>query len=72
MRGLIAAALVAVLAGPAAAQGPGAQAVPPGMESYVFGLLYRGPASTTEETPETKKLQEGHMANINRMADLGA
>jgi uncharacterized protein YciI len=38
---------------------------------YVFGLLVRGPKSTREQTEETKKIQEGHMANINRLAETG-
>ena len=38
---------------------------------YVFGLLVRGPKSTGEQTEETKKIQEGHMANINRLAETG-
>jgi uncharacterized protein YciI len=38
---------------------------------YVFGLLVRGPKSTKEQTEETKKIQEGHMANINRLAETG-
>ena len=38
---------------------------------YVFGLLLRGPKSTREQTEETKKIQEGHMANINRLAETG-
>jgi uncharacterized protein YciI len=38
---------------------------------YVFGLLVRGPKSTREQTEETKKIQEGHMANINRLAEMG-
>lgn len=40
-------------------------------ENYHFGLLRRGPKWTPESTPETQKIQEGHMANINRMAQLG-
>lgn len=39
--------------------------------NYVFGLLVRGPKWTPEVTEETKKLQEGHMANINRLAEAG-
>lgn len=39
--------------------------------SYVFGLLVRGPKWTAAETEETKRLQEGHMANINRLAEAG-
>jgi uncharacterized protein YciI len=38
---------------------------------YVFGLLVRGPKSTREQTEETKRIQEGHMANINRLAETG-
>lgn len=41
------------------------------LEVYQFGLLKRGPKWTSESTPETQKIQEGHMANINRMAKLG-
>lgn len=39
--------------------------------SYVLGLLVRGPKWTPEKTAETEKIQEGHMANINRLAELG-
>jgi uncharacterized protein YciI len=41
------------------------------LEKYQFGFLKRGPKWTAESTPETKKIQEGHMANINRMAKAG-
>ena len=41
------------------------------VEKYQFGLLKRGPQWTPEKTPETQKIQEGHMANINKMARLG-
>lgn len=37
------------------------------MRFYVMGLLYRGPNATTEVTETSKKLQAGHMANINKM-----
>lgn len=39
--------------------------------NYVFGLLVRGPNWTAAVTEETKRLQEGHMANINRLAEAG-
>jgi uncharacterized protein YciI len=39
--------------------------------TYYFGLLRRGPKWTPERTPETEKIQAGHMANIQKMADLG-
>ena len=41
------------------------------MKQYVFVVLRRGPAWTAEETPETKRLFEGHMANIKAMAKAG-
>jgi len=41
------------------------------MRTYIVGFLRRGPNWTPEKTAETKKLQEGHMANINRMAETG-
>jgi uncharacterized protein YciI len=44
---------------------------PLAMKEYVFGLLVRGPKWTREVTEVTKKLQEGHMANINRLAQEG-
>jgi uncharacterized protein len=55
-----------------AAAGQAAPALPPGMEQYYVGLLYSGPAWTPGETEATRKIQEGHMANIQRMADSGA
>ncbi len=38
---------------------------------YVFGLLVRGPKWTSAQTEDSKKIQSGHMANINRLAELG-
>jgi uncharacterized protein YciI len=38
---------------------------------YIFGILVRGPKWTKEVTEETKKIQEGHLANINRLAEAG-
>ena len=38
---------------------------------YIFGLLTRGPKWTPAQTEETKKIQAGHMANINRLAEMG-
>lgn len=45
--------------------------VPLTPSSYVFGILVRGPQWTKEQTAETQKIQEGHMANINRLAETG-
>jgi uncharacterized protein YciI len=41
------------------------------LTTYYFGLISRGPKWTAERTPETDKLQAGHMANINAMAKAG-
>jgi len=43
----------------------------PGMSSYQFGLLRKGPTWTAQRTPATDSIQAGHMANINRMAGEG-
>jgi uncharacterized protein YciI len=52
---------------------PKAETKPPQFdnEQYQFGLLTRGPKWTAENTPEVQKIQEGHMANINKMAQAG-
>ena len=42
-----------------------------GMRTYYMGFLTRGPAWTPEVTEATKKLQEAHLANINRLAEDG-
>ena len=41
------------------------------MTTYYVGFLYRGPKWTPEQTPETRKLQEAHMANILKMGAEG-
>jgi uncharacterized protein YciI len=41
------------------------------MDKYVLGLLSRGPKWTPEDTAETRRIQEGHMANIKKMAETG-
>ena len=41
------------------------------MTTYFVGFLYRGPKWTAESTPETQRIQEGHMANIRRMGEAG-
>lgn len=41
-----------------------------GMKNYVFCILKTG-SNTTATTEEKKKLFEGHMANINRLAKEG-
>lgn len=44
----------------------------PVLTRYRLGLLYRGPGYTPGRTPRSDSLQAGHMANIKRMAKLGA
>ncbi len=44
---------------------------PSQISSYVVGLLYKGPIWTAEKTSESESLQAGHMANIQKMADMG-
>src|SRR5262249_28974521 len=41
------------------------------MTTYYMALLYRGPKWTPEQTAETKAIQQGHMENIQRMAQSG-
>jgi uncharacterized protein YciI len=41
------------------------------MTTYYVGFLYRGAKWTPEETPETRKIQEGHMANIQKLGAAG-
>jgi len=41
------------------------------MTTYYVGFLYRGTKWTPEETAETRKLQDAHMANIVKMGAEG-
>ena len=41
------------------------------MTTYQVGFLRKGPAWTPGETPETKKIQEAHMAHITAMGESG-
>lgn len=41
------------------------------MVTLQFAFLTRGASWTPERTPETEKIQAGHMAHIGRMADAG-
>lgn len=72
---LAAATALAALAifgiGPDAAPAEGPSGSRYEMTTYYVGLLYRGPKWTPQVTPETQRIQEGHMANIRRMADAG-
>jgi uncharacterized protein YciI len=41
------------------------------MTTYYVGFLYKGPKWTAESTPETQKLQQAHLDNIQRMHKEG-
>ena len=41
------------------------------MTKYVMGLLRKGPKWSAASTEETQRIQEGHMANIRKMAAGG-
>jgi uncharacterized protein len=74
MRWLAAGALALLVACGGAASRPAAPAVAPAevtMKKYFVALLRRGPAWTAERTDESRRLGEGHMAHIRKMADAG-
>jgi uncharacterized protein len=41
------------------------------MTTYVAGFFHKGPNWTAEETAETRRIQEGHLANFGRLAGAG-
>ena len=41
------------------------------MAIYYFYLLRKGSVWTPDSTPETEALQEAHLANFRRLADIG-
>jgi len=41
------------------------------MTTYVVGFFHRGPNWTARETDETRRIQEGHLANFRKLADAG-
>lgn len=43
----------------------------PEMTTYYVGFLMKGPAWTVESTPEVERIQQGHMAHIQKMAESG-
>jgi uncharacterized protein YciI len=45
-------------------------ATPIKLTTAYLGLLRRGAKWTPEKTPATEELQKGHMANINRLAEM--
>lgn len=42
-----------------------------GMTVYYVFLLRKGPTWSPDETPEINALQEAHLANYRRLADMG-
>jgi uncharacterized protein YciI len=44
---------------------------PADLATYYFGFLKKGPAWTPDRTPETQKIQEGHMAHLNESGRSG-
>ena len=44
---------------------------PPNMETYQLVLLWRGPRSTGEVTPETQEIQARHIAHLQAMGRAG-
>lgn len=42
-----------------------------GMTVYYIYLLKKGPTWSPAETPEINALQEAHLANLKRLADMG-
>lgn len=42
-----------------------------GMTIYYIFLLKKGPAWSPDSTPEISTLQEAHMANLTRLAEMG-
>ncbi len=76
MRRSTTALLIALtLAAAAAAQEPAKRSLRErderGMRIYYMGFLTRGPRWTPEQTDATRKLQEEHLANIRRLAEVG-
>jgi len=70
----LAVSLLALQSPPAPSPAPKPPEVGPGgfeMTTYYVGLLRKGPAWSGAETPENRKLQEAHLANILRMSGEG-
>ena len=62
-------AIMAWLAGTALSQAPSEPDY--AMTTYQVAFLKRGPKWTPQSTPETQKIQQGHMAHIGAMAKTG-
>jgi uncharacterized protein YciI len=77
MKVLALAVSLLVLQSPPATPPPAAAKLPeigPGgyeMATYYVGFLRKGPSWSGDDTPENRKLQEAHLANILRMTGEG-
>ena len=56
---------------PAPSSAPHASVAPIEFDSFILVLLVRPPNAPDMPKPELDKLQEGHMANMRRLADEG-
>jgi uncharacterized protein YciI len=67
------AVVLAILSMSSAVPAAGPDVGPGGFEmtTYYVGFLYKGAKWTPEQTDDTRRLQEGHMANIQKMAAEG-
>ena len=41
------------------------------MTHYVVGFFHKGPNWTAEQTDETRRMQEAHLANFRKLAEAG-
>src|ERR1700682_5576838 len=41
------------------------------MTTYVAGFFHKGPNWTAEQTDETRRIQAGHLANFQKLAEAG-
>lgn len=41
------------------------------MTHYVVGFFHKGPNWTAEQTDETRRMQEAHLANFGKLAEAG-
>jgi uncharacterized protein YciI len=41
------------------------------MTNYVVGFFHKGPNWTAEQTDETRRMQEAHLANFQKLAEAG-
>jgi uncharacterized protein YciI len=41
------------------------------MATYVAGFFHKGPNWTAEQTDETRRIQAGHLANFEKLAEAG-